>query len=322
MCTVHVDRAMQNSNAILVYGIITKAKSASRISLQTLYLKTSIYIRTTTHTQRKKKTKGKPTFHPSIHPFIYSLHKKNQRNLMPIRIIPLPTTIVVSSSSSSSSSSTRKTTTMTKRCSSWTTIFFSTVTMLMFLLLLFIVQVSGHSGQNQPMIIPTNGWIAIEVVTEGDLFQSSTSSNLWEMPKYMDGIGAFLVPPNNNTTPNNEILRINVNHEDEDEASVSEINIDVYKLKQTISNHVSMTTDHDGGSSASSISVMSKRSSSSADDENGEDYFIQSVRCKLQHKNECTLLFFFQHTLISFFNNYILKIYYSFILFYFVRACK
>ena len=101
--------------------------------------------------------------------------------------------------------------------------------------------VFGHSGKLQPMIIPTNGWIAIEVITEGDnLFNPSS----WEIPDYMDGIGAFLLDDDSNLGGDGgpSVVRINVNHEHDDEATVSEININKEKLKATILSNVMGTS--------------------------------------------------------------------------------
>ena len=101
--------------------------------------------------------------------------------------------------------------------------------------------VFGHSGKLQPMIIPTNGWIAIEVITEGDnLFNPSS----WEIPDYMDGIGAFLLDDDSNLGGGGgpSVVRINVNHEHDDEATVSEININKEKLKDTIVSNVMGTS--------------------------------------------------------------------------------
>jgi hypothetical protein len=94
------------------------------------------------------------------------------------------------------------------------------------------VVVFGHSGKLQPMIIPTNGWIAIEVITAGDNILNPTS---WTIPDYMDGIGAFLLDDSNlGGGGDGQTLRINVNHEHDDEATISEININKGKLKDAI----------------------------------------------------------------------------------------
>jgi hypothetical protein len=100
------------------------------------------------------------------------------------------------------------------------------------------------------MIIPTNGWIAIEVITEGDNILNPTS---WEIPDYMDGIGAFLLD-DSNLGGGGPSIRINVNHEHDDEATVSEININKGKLKDTIYSNLMST------SPATSDFVQSARS--------------------------------------------------------------
>jgi hypothetical protein len=104
------------------------------------------------------------------------------------------------------------------------------------------VVVFGHSGKLQPMIIPTNGWIAIEVITEGDNIFNPSS---WEIPDYMDGIGAFLLD-DSNLGGDGPSVRINVNHEHDDEATVSEININKEKLKNTIFSNVMGTSPATG----------------------------------------------------------------------------
>ncbi|KAG7351268.1 carbohydrate binding module family 6 [Nitzschia inconspicua] len=73
------------------------------------------------------------------------------------------------------------------------------------------------------MIETSNGWKAIEVVTEGDQLSDS-----WRLRNLMDGMGAYLVD-------GGKTLRILVNHEREGtDATISEININKAKLKEKI----------------------------------------------------------------------------------------
>jgi hypothetical protein len=95
------------------------------------------------------------------------------------------------------------------------------------LVLSFLALFNGISvalDEDESRIVPFNGWKAIEVITEGD-------SKFWDwvMPAKFDGAGAFLVTPN--------IIRIHVNHENE-EASISEVNVDKNNLKRAISNMI------------------------------------------------------------------------------------
>ena len=103
--------------------------------------------------------------------------------------------------------------------------------------------VSAYSGRNKAMIVPdpSNGWKAIEIVTEGDEIDIRVDNNInnnnrkWEIPDQMDGMGAFLVDPERNS---DATLRLHVNHEDSDEATISEINLHKGRLKQAISQTV------------------------------------------------------------------------------------
>ena len=72
-----------------------------------------------------------------------------------------------------------------------------------------------------PRIMTTNGWKAIEVITQGD----SKGPSGWSMPNLFDGGGAFLVDSNT--------IRIQVNHETTD-AKISEVDVDKSSLKAAI----------------------------------------------------------------------------------------
>lgn len=107
--------------------------------------------------------------------------------------------------------------------------------MIALLLLSTICSASAYSGQNEPMIIPFNGWKAIEVVTEGDLLNGS----VWRIPDDMDGMGAFLVNPGRLS---DATVRLHVNHEDYGEATISEINLHKGRLKRAIGHTVMTNT--------------------------------------------------------------------------------
>ena len=63
----------------------------------------------------------------------------------------------------------------------------------------------------------------------------------------MDGIGAFLLDDDSNLDGGGgPSIRINVNHEHDDEATVSEININKEKLKDTIVSNVMGTSPATG----------------------------------------------------------------------------
>jgi hypothetical protein len=80
---------------------------------------------------------------------------------------------------------------------------------------------------DRAMIETSDGWKAMEIITEGDRLDGSS----WRIPGSMDGLGAFLVDDGNT-------LRIEVNHELSKEAAISEINLDKGKTMQAIANMV------------------------------------------------------------------------------------
>jgi hypothetical protein len=77
------------------------------------------------------------------------------------------------------------------------------------------------------MIEASDGWRAIEVITEGDRPRGSS----WRLPGSLDGLGAFLVD-------DGSTLRIEVNHELSKKATISEINLDKGRTMQAIANMV------------------------------------------------------------------------------------
>lgn len=94
-----------------------------------------------------------------------------------------------------------------------------------FVLLFFHSQVQALNGGDL-RIIPDNGWEAFEVISEGDTVPVGSSHS---MQGNFDGLGAWLVEPNK--------LRVLLNHETED-ASISEVDLDLSKLKNAISNMI------------------------------------------------------------------------------------
>mmetsp|Transcript_21630 Transcript_21630/g.60144 ORF Transcript_21630/g.60144 Transcript_21630/m.60144 type:complete len:785 (+) Transcript_21630:318-2672(+) len=86
--------------------------------------------------------------------------------------------------------------------------------------------VKAASGNREPMIRPMEGWEALEIISEGD------NPTGWEIPDEMDGVGAFLVP---RQSAAGDLLRVHVNHEDDGEATISEINLNKGRLKEAIS---------------------------------------------------------------------------------------
>lgn len=94
------------------------------------------------------------------------------------------------------------------------------------------------NGRTPPRLDTFNGWKAFEVISEDD---NPTGS--WEMPDDFDGAGAWIPDSTGN------LLRIIVNHENED-ATISEINVDLQKFERaivnTIVNGTMETIDSDG----------------------------------------------------------------------------
>ena len=75
-----------------------------------------------------------------------------------------------------------------------------------------------------------NGWKAIEIITQGE----SKGDSGWTMPPYFDGAGAYIV----NARSNNPIIRIHLNHENDNDSSISEINLFQQQTKQAINNMI------------------------------------------------------------------------------------
>lgn len=81
------------------------------------------------------------------------------------------------------------------------------------------------------MIDSSDGWKAIEVISEGDRPEGSS----WRLPGNLDGMGAFLVDSGNT-------LSILVNHELSKGAAISEIRLDTSLTMQAVANMIQSNT--------------------------------------------------------------------------------
>eukprot|EP00536_Pseudo-nitzschia_multiseries_P007461 jgi/Psemu1/324764/estExt_fgenesh1_pg.C_1760003 len=95
----------------------------------------------------------------------------------------------------------------------------------------------AYNGNRESMILPLRGWKALEIISEGD--SPNNGNGGWEIPDKMDGVGALVVSgtqggSDDGNDDGNDVLRLYVNHEDEDEATISEINLHKGRLKQAI----------------------------------------------------------------------------------------
>ena len=99
-----------------------------------------------------------------------------------------------------------------------------------FLLLKLLVEVGAING-GTPRVIPSNGWKAFEVITEGDNLSG------WALPCCFDGTGAYAIDA---TT-----MRIFINHETNNTASVSRIDVDIPSFRAVIDSLMSRGTTGD-----------------------------------------------------------------------------
>ena len=87
---------------------------------------------------------------------------------------------------------------------------------------------TAHAVDGGTLRVTTyNGWLAFEVITEGD--DVAGDGYDYAMPETFDGAGAFLIDAST--------IRIQVNHEEGD-ASVSEVDVDLESLKTAIANMI------------------------------------------------------------------------------------
>lgn len=98
---------------------------------------------------------------------------------------------------------------------------------ILFRVIIILALANSATGLNgaTPQLRTFNGWKVFEVITEGD-----NPSNGWRLPGILDGAGAYLADERE--------LRIQVNHELANQATISEVALHVPSLKAAIRNMI------------------------------------------------------------------------------------
>lgn len=91
---------------------------------------------------------------------------------------------------------------------------------------------AGSGGDDAVQVVPRNGWKAFEVISVGD--DPPGDGVRWSMPGAFDGLGAQVV---GGTT-----LRLQVNHEDVFDGTVSQVDLDLAAFEAAIANTISRGT--------------------------------------------------------------------------------